>query len=52
VLVLDTNVYIDVMEDPARADALASQLQDVEDEVAVSSVVVSELLAGLKQSKG
>lgn len=50
-LVLDTNVYIDVMNNPGRADALASLLQDVEDEVAVSSVVVSELLVGLKESK-
>jgi predicted nucleic acid-binding protein len=50
-LVLDTNVYVDVMNDPARADGLASLLQDVEDEVAVSSVVVSELLVGLKESK-
>jgi predicted nucleic acid-binding protein len=51
VLVLDTNVYIDFLDNPARADALAALLQDVEDEVAVSSVVVSELLVGLKESK-
>jgi predicted nucleic acid-binding protein len=50
-LVLDTNVYIDVMDDRARADALASRLQDVEDEVAVSSVVVSELLIGLRERR-
>jgi predicted nucleic acid-binding protein len=51
-LVLDTNVYIDVMESRERAVALAARLEDVEDEVAVSTVVVSELLIGLKEPKG
>jgi predicted nucleic acid-binding protein len=50
-LVLDTNVYIDFLDNPARTDALASRLQDMEDEVAVSSVVVSELRIGLQEPK-
>src|SRR5437867_3141503 len=45
-LVLDTNVYIDSLDDVARGTYLASLIADTEDNVAVSSVVVAELAAG------
>ena len=47
-LVLDTNVYIDAMEDPALGERLATAVEASEDPVGVSSVVVAELLIGLK----
>jgi predicted nucleic acid-binding protein len=47
-LLLDTNVYIDILDDPAGAERLARELDDAEDVVSVSSVVVAELLIGLR----
>jgi predicted nucleic acid-binding protein len=47
VVVLDTNVYLDVLRDADRGRVLAGLAESVDDTFAVSSVVVAELLVGL-----
>jgi predicted nucleic acid-binding protein len=46
-IVFDTNVYIDAMCDVQRGRVLADIIETSQDTVAVSSVVVAELLVGL-----
>ena len=50
-VVLDTNVYIDVLGDADRANVLAGLAASVEDTFAVSSVVLAELLIGLRNER-
>jgi predicted nucleic acid-binding protein len=46
-IVFDTNVYIDAMHDVHRGRVLAEIIANSQDTVAVSSIVVAELLVGL-----
>lgn len=47
-IAFDTNVYIDAMETADRARQLAQVVAESQDTVAVSSVVIAELLIGLR----
>ena len=50
-IVLDTNVYVDAIEDEDRAARLATLVESSDDVFAISSVVVAELLIGLKDAR-
>ncbi len=47
-LILDTNVYLDASTDAAIANRIAVLIDESGDQVGLSSVVIGELLAGVK----
>lgn len=47
-LMLDTNVYLDVSADAAVANEIALLIEGSGDEVGISSIVLSELLIGVE----
>jgi len=48
VLVLDTNVYLDVSADSALADRVAALVEASGEQVGLSSIVLAELLIGVR----
>jgi predicted nucleic acid-binding protein len=48
VYLLDTNVYLDAADDPLFADGTAAFVEDADQPLGVSTVVVAELLIGVR----